>query len=165
MNRLRPLLLLDIDGVLNPYAATACPSGFREEMLFEGEGEEPIRVCAEHGAWIEELIPVFDVVWASGWSDDAQVLATVLSLPRFPCVTLPSVPFDPIEKLPSVAAHVGSRPAAWVDDVLTDAAYEWAANRGAPTLLVEPDPAVGLLRQHVDELMDWASVVAPPADS
>ena len=154
-----PLLLMDIDGVLNPYAAPVCPPGFSEQMLFEGEGEEPIRVCAEHAEWIQELIPVFEVVWASGWGDDAQVLATELSLPRFPCVTFPPVPFDPTEKLPAVATHVGSRPAAWVDDVLTDAAYEWAAARGFPTLLIQTDPAVGLCRDHVDQLLTWATQV------
>lgn len=32
----RPLLLLDVDGVLNPYGAE-CPAGFTEHVLFPDE--------------------------------------------------------------------------------------------------------------------------------
>ena len=52
----RPLLLLDVDGVLNPYG-DECPAGFTEHVLFPEE-IEPVRVCAGHGAWIAELAGV-----------------------------------------------------------------------------------------------------------
>jgi hypothetical protein len=39
----RPVLLLDIDGVLNPFAAARCPAGYTEYDLFPGE--EPVRLC------------------------------------------------------------------------------------------------------------------------
>jgi hypothetical protein len=31
-----PLLLLDIDGVLNPFGAAGCPDGYAEHVLFAG---------------------------------------------------------------------------------------------------------------------------------
>jgi hypothetical protein len=52
-----PLLLLDVDGVLNPFAAPACPPGFQEYAFFPGE--EPVRMCAAHGAWLQELATRF----------------------------------------------------------------------------------------------------------
>jgi hypothetical protein len=48
----RPLLLLDIDGVLNPFAAPGCPDGYAELVLFAGE--EPVRVNPGHGGWLRE---------------------------------------------------------------------------------------------------------------
>jgi hypothetical protein len=36
-----PLLLLDVDGVLNPFAAPACPPGYTEHEFFPGE--DPVR--------------------------------------------------------------------------------------------------------------------------
>jgi hypothetical protein len=34
-----PVLLLDLDGVLNPFAAPSCPDGYQERVFFEGEGQ------------------------------------------------------------------------------------------------------------------------------
>jgi hypothetical protein len=48
----RTLLLLDIDGVLNPFAAPGCPDGYAELVLFAGE--EPVRVNPGHGGWLRE---------------------------------------------------------------------------------------------------------------
>jgi hypothetical protein len=59
----RPALLLDVDGVLNPYGTVTCPEGFTEDGLFPGE--EPVRLCPAHGEWITELRHVFDVAWAT----------------------------------------------------------------------------------------------------
>ena len=49
----RPALLLNVDGVLNPYDTVKCPAGFTEYDLFPGE--EPVRLCPAHGEWISEL--------------------------------------------------------------------------------------------------------------
>ena len=68
----RPALLLDVDGVLNPYGTAACPEGFTEYDLFPGE--EPVRLCPVHGEWISELRHVFDVAWATAWNDEANRL-------------------------------------------------------------------------------------------
>jgi hypothetical protein len=43
----RPALLLDVDGVINPYGTATCPAGFTEYDLFPGE--EPVRLCPAHG--------------------------------------------------------------------------------------------------------------------
>src|SRR5438094_519755 len=80
---MRPLLFVDIDGVLNPYAAKACPSGYVEHDLFPYD-DEPVRVCQAHAVWLRELSGAFELVWGSSWSsEDRQVLGTVLELPRF----------------------------------------------------------------------------------
>ena len=55
----RPLLLLD--GVLNPYRAASCPVGYVEHHIFAGE--EPVRLCSGHGAWIRELSQVPLISW------------------------------------------------------------------------------------------------------
>ena len=71
----RPLLLLDVDGVLNPYAAATCPDGYAEYEFFAGE--EPVRVCPEHGRWLRELATRFELTWAIAgdrplaWLDEA----------------------------------------------------------------------------------------------
>jgi HAD domain in Swiss Army Knife RNA repair proteins len=150
-----PLLLLDVDGVLNPFAAPACPPGFQEYEFFPGE--EPIRICAAHGTWLQELATRFQLVWASAWGDEAnRLLAPLLRLPQLPVIRFPPVPFDPSGKLPAVATFAGNQPLAWLDDALPPEAHSWASARPVPTLLIAVNPADGLTRPIIDRLLRWA---------
>ena len=154
---MRPLLLLDVDGVLNPFPE--CPTGFEEHDFFP-EDDEPVRLARVHAEWLRELAATFDVAWATGWGDDAnRLLGPFFGLPDCAVAPMPPIPFGPAEKVPAVAAFAGERPAAWVDDSIGPEAHEWASSRGSPTLLVPVDPAGGLLRRHVDELLAWAGEV------
>jgi hypothetical protein len=150
-----PLLLLDVDGVLNPFAAPTCPPGYSEHDFFPGE--EPVRLCPAHGLWLQELAIRFRIVWATAWGDEAnRLLAPLLQIPDLPVVVFPPVPFHPGDKLPAITRFSGGHPLAWIDDALPPAAHTWAASRGVPTLLVSIDPAEGLTRRVVDQLLQWA---------
>ena len=152
----RPLLFVDIDGVLNPYGGP-CPEHFDEHWLFPDD-DEPVRVCLSHGVWLHELAARYDLAWGSAWTaPDRALLAGVLDLPDFVgAVELPSGRFDPALKVPAVDRVAGTRPTGWIDDLLGAEAHRWAAERPAPTLLVPVDPATGLDRDHVDQLLGWA---------
>lgn len=152
----RPLLFLDVDGVLNPFPG--CPPGYREHALF-GEGSEPVRLAEAHGEWLRELAGWYDLVWATGWGAEANRLCPFLGLPELPVAELPPVPFEPRIKVPAVAAFAGDRPAAWVDDIITEEARAWAEARAAPTLLLQVEPSLGLTRSTVDALLSWALTV------
>jgi hypothetical protein len=149
----KPLLLLDVDGVLNPFPDT--PDGYSEYRFFP-EDDEPVRLCADHADWLRELMADFEIVWASAWGEAAnELICPAFGLPSFRVVALPSSPFEPREKVPAVAAFVGERPAAWVDDVVTDEARAWARERQARTLIVEASSASGLTREIVERLKAW----------
>ncbi|WP_218004563.1 hypothetical protein [Microtetraspora niveoalba] len=148
------MFLLDVDGVLNPFAATRCPEGFGEYVMFADE--EPVRLCSAHGQWIIELGRLFDVAWATGWNEEAnRLLAPVLGIPPLPVVAMPRSPFHPREKVPAIAAFTAGRPAVWVDDAHTPEARDWARRRREPTLLITIDPEIGLCRDSVDEALAW----------
>lgn len=150
----KPLLLMDVDGVLNPFPVT--PDGFEELDFFPGE-DEPVRLLEVHGVWLAELGEVYEIAWATGWGDNAnRFLAPHFGLPEYAVVVRLTIPFDPAEKVPAIDAFAGDRSAAWVDDIVTPEARAWARGRAAPTLLLEVDSAVGLVRSQVDELIVWA---------
>jgi len=157
----RPVLFLDVDGVINPFGA-ACPAGFTEHHLFPGE--EPVRINPEHGIWITELTGAFDVVWATGWNDEAnRLLAPLLQIKPLPVLTMPAAPFQPGDKVPLVASYAGGRAAAWIDDAHTPEARAWSQARQAPTRLIAIKPAVGLTRASVRQALDWARGEVPGA--
>jgi hypothetical protein len=152
----RALLLLDVDGVLNTYGEHDLPTGWTEHDLFPGE--EPVRLNLAHGAWITEVREIVDVAWASSWNEEAnRLLAPLYGIAPLPVVTMPDPPFDPGDKVPRIDAYAGDRPAAWIDDLHTSVAREWAANRSSPTLLITADPRFGLTRKAIDRVIDWAA--------
>jgi hypothetical protein len=69
-------------------------------------------------------------------------------------VVLPlgTLPRDGTRKLPAVRDFVGERAVAWVDDEFYEDAFEWAAGRSPPTLLIRTSAAVGLTEEEVEWL-------------
>jgi len=158
--RVKPLLLLDVDGVLNPYPET--PVGYDEHDFFP-EDDEPVRLARVHGEWLRELATCFEIVWATGWGEDAnRLLCPHFGLDAFPLLPLPPIPFDAAVKARAVRDFVGERPAAWGDDLITDDELEWAAARRAPTLLVQVDHRKGLTRAQVERMLAWAAELGRP---
>ncbi|WBB91048.1 hypothetical protein [Verrucosispora sp. WMMC514] len=151
-----PVVFLDLDGVLNPFAAPTCPDGYQERVLFDGE--DPQRYCLAHADWIRELAAAGELWWATGWGEAAnEVYLPLLGVAPLPVVGFPPVPFDPELKVPAVDAVAADRPAAWLDDNHTAVGRRWAAARSVPTLLVSIDPATGWTRADVERVLTWAA--------
>ena len=156
----KPLLFVDVDGVISVFGYT-----LRLDLLpgplhwIDG-----VQHCIPPamGERLTRLADAYDLVWATGWEEKAnEYLPHLLGLPFR---DLPTLTFDGRAvfgtahwKLAAIEEHAGERPAAWIDDSLDDECREWARSRGAPTLLIETDPAVGLTDDRVDQLLGWAA--------
>lgn len=156
----RPLLFLDVDGPLNPYAAKAerRPDGYTtlRVPVDRGDGDlsrrrRPLRVWLhpEHGRFLLRL--GFELCWATTWMGDAnRWIAPVIGLPALPFVDFGDVllrerPDGVHWKTGPLVEYAGGRAFAWVDDEQgePDRAYVSAHHRG-PALLHHVDPRVGL---------------------
>jgi hypothetical protein len=154
--RQRPLLLIDVDGVLTPTTG-ALPPGFRRS----DDAERPIAYHEKHGEWLRELAEHFDLVWGSSWMESANdVYATLLGLDPLPWIDFPRPHGGISWKLEHVQRYVGERAFAWVDDEFYEAEPAWAVERHAPTLLVPVRGSQGLTKQHFEHLRSWAMQVA-----
>lgn len=164
--RMRPLLLLDIDGVISLFGF---PPDDRPDGTFHSVEGIPHLISADAGAEVNRLRGAFELVWCSGWEEKANDhLPAALGLPG----RLPHLSFDRAVgranthwKLGAIDAYAGpDRPLAWVDDALDDRCEAWAAARPGPTLLVRTDPAVGLRAAHSARLLAWAAGYSRPSD-
>ena len=153
---MRPVLLVDIDGVRAPYGSDSPPSGFTPYDLFPEDGG-PTYLCTLHGQWLKELGSRFEIIWASDWGYKAdRLLSPLLNLPHWPHIKFPTAEFAPADKIPAIHAFVSGQPCAWLDDMVSPVARSWAAQQEAPTLLIDVNPTLGLTRDMVGELLNWS---------
>jgi hypothetical protein len=177
--RRKPLLLVDIDGVVSLFAARGAPDsplavprsrdGVGRDGVIEGSFQMidgiPHFLSSTAASHLLGLSRSFELVWASGWEEKAnEYLPHLLGLPA----SLPYVPFSRRTalgartthahwKLDAITAYVGRRPLAWVDDAFNPACHEWANARGVPTLLVSTAPEEGLTAREAQALLQWAA--------
>jgi len=160
----KPLLLVDIDGVLSLFGfpAHAPPEG--SVHFIDGI---PHFLSTAAARRLLTLVSLFDLVWCSGWEEKAdEHLPHLLGLPR----GLPHLSFarrrsagESIAghwKLDAIDTYAAGRPLAWVDDALDEECRAWALARSAPTLLVQTVPERGLTEAEAGELKRWARGLA-----
>ena len=154
----RPLLMVDIDGVISLFVGAGGEPASGSFHSIEGI---PHFLSATAAAHLLDLGEHFELVWASGWEERADDhLPHLLGLPA----GIPFLRFDREVgrsnahwKLDAIERHAGARPLAWIDDALDADCHAWARRREAPTLLVETDPRAGLTAREVELLMGWKS--------
>lgn len=138
----RGLLLIDVDGPLNPFAAkpTRRPPGYETFRLTPSGGwhagpaarqHRGLRVWLrrDHGELLSRVAADtgLELVWATTWTHEANTyIGPTIGLPELPVIEFPDRDLRVGHgwragggwKWPAVAEYAAGRPLAWLDDEL-----------------------------------------------
>lgn len=156
---MRPLLGLDVDGVLNCFGSIWTDEydavAWELPPYTPPQGGSTLRVPRGTTERLCTLAERFDIVWCTMWEETAHPafvgkiggIGTICDCAPFdpepdcecggtgvrpwPVVSFRGAVFDGRStwKLPAVKAYIGDRPFAWLDDDLFADAFEWAHDR------------------------------------
>lgn len=158
------MILLDIDGVLNPlFSFTLTEDGFTP--FSKGWASWSLN-SKLHAPMLESLDNIDNIVWCSSWLEESNYINVHFGLNRtYECVPLKNEGFINIDsnvqeswKLNSVKKYTSSfeGKVVWIDDELYDDAFLWANQRGLErTLLIKTDPAQGFTFKDYQKIFDF----------
>lgn len=163
---MKPLLLLDVDGVLNP---TGRPTpDFRRYQCTVGSTVYTVHLNYRHGARLLELAVETgaELVWATTWEQHAnEWISPRLGLPPLPVIGMR--PDDEgasrhgeMFKTRRVAEYVGGRRFVWFDDQVyqEDDDYLRARQGTGDFLLIHVPPEHGLTSRHLAAAREWLTL-------
>lgn len=161
----RPLLVLDVDGVLNP--AGPCANPVPPWITFQAEWSGyTVALNPEHGKQLLALSERTgcELVWGTSWEEHANdEVAPRLGLPELPVIHVLTEPEEVdgwwvLWKTVHIAEYAAGRPFVWIDDHPDDSDREYLIGHGAPDhLIIEIDPEDGLQDHHLRQAEEWLS--------
>lgn len=161
----RPVVLLDVDGVVNLGLFL---SSAERGSLHGKDGWHSGRAGDRHDPYAARIVlnrrwgPAIrsladagaELAWATRWREAANVfIGPLLGLPPLPVVPVSG---DPGRlKAWSVIPWTQGRPWAWLDDEEDELAMAVALSRSRPHLAVLTDRKTGMTGEHADEVRAW----------
>ncbi|MEV4574347.1 HAD domain-containing protein [Nonomuraea jabiensis] len=157
---MRPLILLDVDGVLNPWHRQG-PDWLSVTAVCDGVAY-PVVLNPEHGPLLLQLAHETgaELVWATTWAEHAnREIGPLVGLPELPVIPVNTGTKAPHvhPKTPPVAAYVNRRPFVWFDDDLerADRQYLKRHENVDRFRIIDVGPRKGLRELHVEQAAAW----------
>jgi hypothetical protein len=156
-----PLILLDVDGVLNPIVRPGLE--WQRHKAAAGSGSFNVWLNPAHGPALLALAEQTgaELVWATTWEYDAnRSIGPLIGLPELPVIEVTKGDVEPpgcCSKTPPVAEYVRNRPFVWFDDDLywEDARYFREHEGVGEFRLVRVEPNYGLCDRHLEKAAEW----------
>jgi hypothetical protein len=156
----RPLILVDVDGVLNVIATSkerrrlCFHEGWQQRRVELGVGTFRLFFNPASGPLLSRLARETgaELAWGTTWEEYANlVVGPLLGLPRLPVAPVADFP----HKANGIVPWTAGRPFVWFDDE-PDAAEVTAPLAGEqPHLVVRVDEGEGLTEKHAATARDW----------
>lgn len=162
-----PLILVDVDGVLNPHEPAA--DGYRRHWVFPHGIPHRLALHPMHGRMLSDLAEATnaELVWASYWQNRANTwIAPRIGLPSIRNVPIPSRSRLRARsslgewKAAHVAAWIGPTPFVWFEDEPDVPGSLVQQPSLGPHLVITVNPATGLTQPHIERARVWLKEAA-----
>lgn len=155
---MRPLILIDVDGVLNPMLRChppycKCHPGWLRRKTYPNGMKFTVVVNPAHGRWLTRLAADTggELAWGSTWEHHANDwIGPLIGLPALPAAVTHGKPL----KADTLVPWCDGRPFAWFDDD-KDELDRAGSLSTQPYLAVHVDERAGLTVDHVAAARDW----------
>ena len=166
---MKPAILLDVDGPLNPYAATATrrPEGFETHWTRPSGWEtgKALRVWLKPSHGAELLALDCELIWATTWEAEANIwIGPHIGLPELPAIDWVDKDIYNPEKLywktKRVAQWMNENrpgiPFLWLDDEVGRPDRDWIEKNCTPGSGIRIiSPRTGIESGDLEEITDW----------
>jgi hypothetical protein len=162
----RPLILIDVDGVLNPSFSSAVRrrlawhDGWLQRRVHVDGLTFRLFVNPAHGTMLRQLAQEkgAELAWGTTWEDDAnRAVGPLLGIPELPVAPVRDFP----HKADGIVPWTNGRPFVWFDDEpdATEACARVAGDQ--PHLVVAVSEYEGLTEAHVETARAWLASRIP----
>lgn len=168
-NATKPLLLIDVDGPLNPYASSHNTlnkhnrQNLDRRFILHRLAGFKVWLSPWHGEQLLTLADQFELTWATTWEHDAnEWIGPHIGLPKLPVIEWDKARIGAADgtyfKTHEIVTYAEGRSFAWVDDEISVRDEEYVkTHHPGPARLLWINPAAGLRQFDFDTLATWAA--------
>jgi len=155
------LVILDIDGVLNPYYASENnPAGFSGVTL---KDNYYVYLNLDlQTDYLKRISELSTIVWGSAWEKLSNHLSEPLGMSELEWIPISRTNVGlGTWKIKSIQKWLDNNEQkfdkiVWLDDELEQDAFDWA-NESGNMLCIAPDKEIGLTKKDYEEIIDFLS--------
>lgn len=156
----RPIVFIDVDGVLNPFAEPRFlkPFGFKRHRILDNDSNTKYTMWLnrEHAEWLKSLTDIADLAWSTTWNDSANHIGYIIGLPPLPfaqaehCIGIGGKKFTLKSK--SIIELANGRPIIWIDDDHDGHDQGFMKNNATKFALIHVPGFHGLQPYHINDI-------------
>lgn len=165
IKKVKPVLLLDLDGVINIFEYNKIPLECYGYHTFNDGFTIIVAIPQGTTKYIQELNELYEIHWCTAWKKDANLhisprIGLPTNLPVVPGVSGRHYKENKTWKLPFIQDYISQnlkyRKVAYIDDDIFEDCFKWVDMHKDNLLFIKTNPNKGITEVEMDLLRNFA---------